>query len=56
MMNFDSPCMSICELNKAGTHCLGCKRTDQEIFSWMTFSEEKRKQLIVEVKTRQINE
>ena len=55
MINFDSPCMSICSLDKStdGTYyCVGCKRTDAEIFSWMTFSEDERKQIMEELKER----
>ena len=32
MIDFSSPCLSICELDKVG-NCLGCLRTKDEIFS-----------------------
>lgn len=55
MHNFDSPCMSLCELDETGKYCLGCKRTDAEVFSWMTYSVEERKQIMKELKERNID-
>lgn len=33
-----SPCISVCELDRNGEHCLGCNRTLNEIGGWATFS------------------
>jgi len=45
--------MSLCELDEKGEYCIGCLRTQEEVFSWMTYSEEKRKQLMKEIKQRE---
>ena len=29
-----SPCVGICRLDDAGTHCIGCLRTLPEIAAW----------------------
>jgi predicted Fe-S protein YdhL (DUF1289 family) len=58
MINYDSPCVSICSLDVAsdGTeYCVGCKRTSGEIFSWMTFTEEERLQKMDEIRNRNYN-
>ena len=52
MHNFDSPCMSLCELDETGKYCLGCKRTQEEIFSWLSYSVEERKKIMKELKER----
>ena len=56
MINFDSPCISVCALDENGKYCIGCKRTKEEIGGWMRFPEVERKRLIKEVKTRKFDE
>jgi predicted Fe-S protein YdhL (DUF1289 family) len=48
MIDFSSPCVSICQLDEAGD-CLGCLRTEQEIFSWMTFTQEERNAIMADI-------
>lgn len=55
MINYHSPCVSICTLDvaKCGTEfCVGCMRTSDEIFSWLTYTEEERLQKMDELKDR----
>jgi len=52
MISFESPCISLCELDKTGENCIACKRTQEEIFSWMTYTQEDRNRIMNEVKTR----
>ena len=55
MIEYHSPCVSICELDTApdGTdYCVGCKRTTDEISSWLTYPVEERLQKIDELKHR----
>jgi predicted Fe-S protein YdhL (DUF1289 family) len=52
MINFESPCVSLCELDEAGENCIACKRTQEEIFSWMTFTQEERNKIMKDVETR----
>lgn len=55
MINYDSPCMSMCELDEKGEYCIGCKRTQEEVFSWLTYDVEKRKQIMKDLKERKID-
>ena len=48
-----SPCIRVCRLNQK-KFCVGCKRSEQEIVDWMCYSEEKRQQIINELKDRKI--
>lgn len=51
MIRFQSPCVGICEIDDDGL-CLGCKRTDEEIFKWLTYNEEERIEKLKEMKQR----
>ena len=51
MIRFQSPCVGICEIDDDGL-CLGCRRTDEEIFSWLTYSEEERIEKLKKMKQR----
>jgi len=58
MINYYSPCISVCSLDIAsdGTdYCVGCKRTQEEIFSWLTYSEDERKHIMETLKERKYN-
>ena len=55
MNNYHSPCVSVCSLETAsdGTeYCIGCKRTSEEVFSWLSYDEKTRKNLLKEIKER----
>lgn len=52
MIDFSSPCESICAIDETGMYCIGCMRTQEEIFSWMTFPQDERDRITEEVKTR----
>jgi len=54
MINFESPCVSLCELDETGENCIACKRTQEEIFSWMTYTQDERNRIIQEVRTRKL--
>jgi predicted Fe-S protein YdhL (DUF1289 family) len=49
-----SPCVGICKLNEATTHCLGCKRTLEEIASWRDYSSQQRQHILQQLSSRQI--
>ncbi len=58
MINYHSPCVSICTLDvdKDGTeYCIGCMRTVEEIGSWMTYPEKERLRKLDELKERNYN-
>lgn len=56
MIDYSSPCKSICAIDETGAYCIGCMRTKEEIFSWMTFTQEERDRIMEEVKTRKSTE
>lgn len=37
-----SPCISICQIDRATSVCAGCKRTLQEIANWLQYSHAQR--------------
>jgi len=41
LMNYDNPCMSICDYN-GEDYCVGCKRHMNEIFDWYDYTDEMR--------------
>jgi len=52
MIDFSSPCKSMCAIDETGAYCIGCMRTQEEIFSWMTYTQVERNRIMEEVKTR----
>ena len=46
MKKISSPCNNECNLNHSYNFCTGCFRTGEEIFKWIYFSEETRKEII----------
>jgi len=46
MTKISSPCTNKCNFNNTYNLCTGCFRTGQEIFKWIYFSEETRKEII----------
>jgi uncharacterized protein len=48
-----SPCISLCKMNPQTGLCEGCFRTIDEIATWSTASEERKRQVWVEIKRRQ---
>jgi predicted Fe-S protein YdhL (DUF1289 family) len=46
MKQIASPCVNICTLDAAGTICLGCGRSREEIGAWMIMSEDERAAII----------
>ncbi len=47
-----TPCAQVCVVDGDSGLCLGCFRTLSEIAAWATLSEEKRKELMVELPLR----
>jgi predicted Fe-S protein YdhL (DUF1289 family) len=42
----ESPCIKVCTLDPAGTVCLGCFRTLEEIGAWAAMSDGQRREVI----------
>jgi len=47
-----SPCQAICVMSDCGAHCVGCYRTLDEISRWMTYTQEEKKNVVANIKTR----
>ncbi|HBM53758.1 MAG TPA: DUF1289 domain-containing protein [Deltaproteobacteria bacterium] len=50
-----SPCCGICSLNSARTHCLGCRRSLEEIANWLLFTTEQKEEIRKELPDRVIS-
>jgi predicted Fe-S protein YdhL (DUF1289 family) len=50
----ESPCIAVCELDAARTHCTGCFRTVGEIEGWPAFSREQKQQVISDAAERKL--
>ncbi len=48
----DSPCIDICQMDSESGLCVGCGRTIEEIANWSTFTNEKKKNILKELKSR----
>ncbi len=53
MINFPSPCISICKLNKSTGFCDGCFRTINEISKWPSMTDVERMSLLEILRQRQ---
>ncbi len=47
-----SPCISICQMDKADDYCKGCYRTRKEIAVWSRLGFDAQRQLITELQSR----
>jgi predicted Fe-S protein YdhL (DUF1289 family) len=47
-----TPCKSTCELDQQDKYCIKCGRDTVDIQNWINYSEEKRKQIVKEIKQR----
>ncbi|SCW81766.1 DUF1289 domain-containing protein [Ancylobacter rudongensis] len=47
-----TPCVSVCTLDAAGRHCLGCGRTLEEIGAWSTLGENERRAIMARLSQR----
>ena len=47
-----SPCKSQCSVSSVTKLCKGCKRKIEEIANWSKYTDEERKKIIEELKTR----
>jgi predicted Fe-S protein YdhL (DUF1289 family) len=54
-MLVESPCIRVCHISKEHQFCEGCFRSEEEISKWVTFNDEKKKEILQLVTQRQIN-
>ncbi|MEK9617893.1 MAG: DUF1289 domain-containing protein [Deltaproteobacteria bacterium] len=50
-----SPCCGICRLNSARTHCLGCRRSLDEIANWLIFTLKQKEEICEQLSDRVIS-
>jgi predicted Fe-S protein YdhL (DUF1289 family) len=48
------PCIGVCSIDKESGYCLGCSRTEQEVYQWEAeaTTDGWKKELLEELKTR----
>ena len=50
-----SPCIGICTIERNSRHCIGCKRTIEEIGRWMSMDDAERRRVIDDLPTRTVS-
>jgi predicted Fe-S protein YdhL (DUF1289 family) len=50
----ESPCTSVCDINPENGLCKGCHRTKEEIFGWLRYSDADKKQVLLTINRRKI--
>ncbi len=53
MPKISSPCIQVCFVNPDTDLCMGCNRSVQEIENWLSYSEEKRLEIIAQLPARE---
>ena len=48
----DSPCIDICQMDPESGLCVGCGRTIEEIANWSNYTNEKKKDILKQLKSR----
>ncbi len=55
-MNVDgpvkSPCVAVCQINRATGICTGCRRTLSEIANWLQLSDDERRVIMDDLPNR----
>jgi uncharacterized protein len=50
----ESPCIDVCEIDRASGLCLGCRRTINEIAGWAAMTSAERRRIMAELPSRKI--
>ena len=48
----ESPCKDICTQDQESGLCIGCGRTSEEIANWAVYTDEKKKQVLIDLESR----
>ncbi|MBI2800944.1 MAG: DUF1289 domain-containing protein [Gammaproteobacteria bacterium] len=48
----ESPCVAVCQVDRAAGICRGCRRTLQEIGNWLHFTPEERRIVMADLPHR----
>jgi predicted Fe-S protein YdhL (DUF1289 family) len=49
----ETPCINVCEIDKATGYCSGCGRTIAEISGWAAMTGAERRRIMSELKSRE---
>jgi len=49
-----SPCINVCEYNAEG-NCMGCYRSKNEITNWINYTDDHKKQVLINAAERKIS-
>lgn len=55
-VRIESPCIGICTIDEANGFCQGCHRTIDEIKSWFDMSQVEKKNLLMQLEDRQLQQ
>ena len=50
----ESPCTSVCDIDPKNGLCKGCSRTKEEIFGWLRYSDSDKRQVLLTINRRKI--
>ena len=50
----ESPCTSVCEIDPKNGLCKGCRRTKDEIFNWLRYSDVDKRRVLLTINRRKI--
>ena len=50
----ESPCVDVCEIDRATGLCLGCRRTIEEIAHWSAMTSTERRRIMAELPDRKM--
>ena len=48
----DSPCIDICTTDPESELCIGCGRTQEEVSKWISYSNEQKQQVLLNINKR----
>lgn len=48
----ESPCVAVCQVDRVRGICVGCRRTLQEIATWVGLSPDERRRIMAELPAR----
>ena len=49
---YESPCNDICTTDLDSGLCIGCGRTQEEIENWITYTNQQKKQVLIDIENR----
>lgn len=44
-----SPCVAICQIDETNSHCIGCRRTLDEIREWIIMDDDEKRRVLARI-------